>query len=43
MIEVGQDAPAFSLLDQDDETITLANLKGTWLVIFFYPKDDTPG
>ena len=36
-------APNFSLKDQDDTTRTLADFAGTWLVLYFYPKDDTPG
>lgn len=36
-------APNFSLQDQNDETKTLADYAGQWVVIYFYPKDDTPG
>ncbi len=36
-------APNFSLQDQDDNTKTLASYAGRWLVLYFYPKDDTPG
>ncbi len=36
-------APDFSLPDQDDKTRTLDDYKGTWLIVYFYPKDDTPG
>lgn len=36
-------APNFSLTDQDDNTKTLKDYAGSWLVIYFYPKDDTPG
>jgi peroxiredoxin Q/BCP len=36
-------APDFSLLDQDGNTKTLADYAGKWLVVYFYPKDDTPG
>ena len=36
-------APAFSLLADNGETISLDQFKGQNLVIFFYPKDDTPG
>lgn len=36
-------APAFSLPDQDGVTRTLGDYKDKWLVIYFYPKDDTPG
>ena len=36
-------AKNFSLKDQDDNIKTLADFKGSWLVLYFYPKDDTPG
>lgn len=36
-------APDFSLTDEEGKTHTLANYKGKWLVLYFYPKDDTPG
>ena len=36
-------APNFSLLDQDGKTHNLQDYKGKWVVIYFYPKDDTPG
>lgn len=36
-------APDFSLQDQDGKTHTLADYKGKWLVLYFYPADDTPG
>ena len=39
----GQPVPEFSLPDQDGTTITSAQLRGSWAVIYFYPKDDTPG
>jgi len=42
-IEVGHKAPAFKLQDQDETTVSLSELKGKWLVLYFYPKDDTPG
>lgn len=43
LLEVGNDAPNFSLQNQNDETITLADLKGKKVVIWFYPKANTPG
>jgi peroxiredoxin Q/BCP len=43
MPKAGQPAPAFSLPDQDGKTRTLAEFRGRWLVLYFYPKDDTPG
>jgi len=39
---IGKKAPAFSLPDQTGATRSLADAKGRWLVLFFYPKDDTP-
>lgn len=36
-------APDFSLNDSDGKTRTLADYKDKWLVLYFYPKDDTPG
>lgn len=42
-IEIGKKAPAFSLKNQDNETVKLADFAGSWLVLYFYPKDDTPG
>ena len=43
MIEVGDRAPAFTLMNQDDEKVKLSDYKGRWVVLYFYPKDDTPG
>jgi peroxiredoxin Q/BCP len=43
VLEPGQPAPAFSLPDQAGTTHTLADYAGRPLVLFFYPKDDTPG
>jgi peroxiredoxin len=40
---LGQPAPAFSLPDQNDKTRTLAESKGKWTVLAFYPKDETSG
>jgi peroxiredoxin Q/BCP len=40
---VGQPAPDFNLPDQDNKLHTLADYKGKWLVLYFYPRDDTPG
>jgi peroxiredoxin Q/BCP len=40
---VGKNAPAFSLRRDDDTTVKLSDLKGRWVVLYFYPKDDTPG
>ena len=43
MLKIGRKAPAFALLDQDSETHTLKQYIGKWTLIYFYPKDDTPG
>jgi thioredoxin-dependent peroxiredoxin len=42
-LTVGKPAPDFSLKNQDDETVKLSDYAGKWLVLYFYPKDDTPG
>jgi peroxiredoxin Q/BCP len=43
MIKEGQKAPAFSLPSSEGETVSLKQLRGKKLVLYFYPKDDTPG
>ena len=43
MLELNQPAPDFSGTSDNNETISLKNFAGKYLVIFFYPKDDTPG
>ena len=43
MIEIGHKAPEFCLPNQDNEEICLRDLRGTWVVLYFYPKDSTPG
>ena len=40
---VGDSLPRFCLEDQDGEQRTPEMVRGRWLVLFFYPKDDTPG
>ena len=42
-IEVGEKAKDFNLKDQDGAVRTLGDFKGKWLVLYFYPKDETPG
>jgi thioredoxin-dependent peroxiredoxin len=42
-IEVGQAAPNFTLAADDGKKVKLSELKGTPVVLYFYPKDDTPG
>ena len=43
MIEVGQTAPDFALADQGGRSVSLSDCKGSPVVLYFYPKDDTPG
>jgi peroxiredoxin Q/BCP len=42
-VDVGQRAPAFTLAAHDGSRIRLADLKGRPIVLYFYPRDDTPG
>ena len=42
-IEVGHKAPDFKLQDQDGTMVSLSDFSGQWVVLYFYPKDDTPG
>ncbi len=43
MLKEGDKAPEFKSKDQDGNPIKLSDLKGKRVVLFFYPKDDTPG
>jgi peroxiredoxin Q/BCP len=43
MLEAGQSFPQFSLPNQDGEVKHLSDYAGQWLVVYVYPKDDTPG
>ena len=43
MIELGQIAPDFELPDQDGNPVQFAGLRGGLVVLYFYPKADTPG
>jgi peroxiredoxin Q/BCP len=43
MLEVGKRFPDFALANQDGKTVRLRDFAGRWLVVYFYPKDDTPG
>jgi thioredoxin-dependent peroxiredoxin len=43
MIKEGVNAPLFSLPDQDGNIHNLADYKGKWVLVYFYPKDNTPG
>lgn len=42
-LQVGDPAPDFSSINEKGETVRLADFKGKKLVLYFYPKDDTPG
>jgi len=43
MLTIGDKAPALSLPNQDNVEISLRDLEGKWIVLYFYPKDSTPG
>lgn len=43
MITIGQEAPEFCAKNQDDIEICFRDIKGKWIVLYFYPKDLTPG
>ena len=43
MLEIGTKAPEFKLLDQNGEEHTLEDYKGKKVILYFYPKDNTPG
>jgi peroxiredoxin Q/BCP len=42
-LQEGDKFPEFALPNQDGETVKLDDFAGKWLVVYFYPKDDTPG
>ncbi len=42
-VKVGQPAPDFCLPDQDGQEVCLHHLRGAWVVLYFYPKDNTSG
>jgi peroxiredoxin Q/BCP len=43
MMEVGEKVADFCLPNQDEEEICFRDIKGRWIVLYFYPKDNTPG
>ena len=43
MLSPGAVAPDFELADQAGDVVSLSTLRGRWVVLYFYPKDDTPG
>src|SRR4030067_2428167 len=42
-LKIGQPAPDFCLPNQNEENICLKHFQGQWVVVYFYPKDNTPG
>ena len=42
-VQVGQMAPNFTLPSQENKPISLSDYKGKWVVLYFYPKDQTSG
>jgi len=42
-VEVGQSAPEFTLPDQEGNDVSLSDFRGQRVVVYFYPKADTPG
>ena len=42
-LNIGDVAPDFTLLDQLNQPHTLSTYRGKWVLLYFYPKDDTPG
>lgn len=43
ILQTGETAPAFTLANEEGKTVSLASLRDKSVVLFFYPKDDTPG
>lgn len=43
MLNIGDKAPDFSLVTDEDDTVSLSKLRGKKFVLYFYPKDSTPG
>ena len=43
MLKIGDVIPEFCLSNQDEEEICFRDIRGRWIVIYFYPKDNTPG
>jgi thioredoxin-dependent peroxiredoxin len=42
-VKAGDKAPDFATQDDSGSRVSLSDFKGKWVVLFFYPKDDTPG
>ncbi len=43
MVEINEEAPDFCLKNQNNKDICLKDFRGKWVVVYFYPKDNTPG
>ncbi|MEA3418453.1 MAG: thioredoxin-dependent thiol peroxidase [Campylobacterota bacterium] len=43
MLEIGETVPDFCLPNQDEEEICFRDVRGRWIILYFYPKDNTPG
>ena len=43
LLKVSDSAPAFSVQNQDGDTVALDQFRGRWVVLWWYPKADTPG
>ena len=43
MLKVGDSVPDFCVANQDEEEICFRDIKGRWIVLYFYPRDNTPG
>ena len=43
MLEIGSQAPEFTLPDHNGEPVSLSDFRGQTVVLYFYPKDSTPG
>jgi peroxiredoxin Q/BCP len=43
MLSVGSEAPDFTAPDQDGQSVSLGDLRGRWIALWWYPKASTPG
>ncbi|MDP3836669.1 MAG: peroxiredoxin [bacterium] len=43
MLQIGTKSPLFEGIDQDEKTHTLSQYQGSWVLLYFYPRDSTPG